>query len=60
MVHGLVHPEGGHIQIPLLKEDYDWEGVCPFHGKCLEGLVTNIAIAKKKGLKSVDENVNIS
>lgn len=49
MVHGLVHPEGGHIRVPLLKEDLlgegnkgPFEGVCDkYHKICLEGLCTN-------------------
>ncbi len=54
MVHGLVHPEGGHMRITKLKEDADFKGVCPFHGDCLEGLCTNNAIAARKGVKIED------
>jgi len=46
-VHGLIHPEGGHVYIPLLKEDNEIEGVCSYHKNCLEGLCTNRAIAKR-------------
>ena len=28
MVHGLIHPEGGHIKVPVLPEDKDFPGVC--------------------------------
>lgn len=34
-VHGLTHPEGGHILVRLQKDD-SFEGVCSFHGNCLE------------------------
>ena len=59
MVHGLIHPEGGHIRVPILPEDKEYKGVCPFHGNCLEGLCTNVSIAKRLNLASVDDNVNI-
>ena len=54
MVHGLVHPEGGHMRINKAKEDADFKGVCPFHGDCLEGLCTNNSIAARKGVKIED------
>lgn len=58
MVHGLIHPEGGHIRVPILPSDQDFKGVCSYHGSCLEGLCTNVAIAKRFG-HHVDDNVNI-
>ena len=57
-IHGLIHPEGGHVSVPILaqeKDKYNFEGVCPFHGSCVEGLCTNVAIAKRLGLESVDK-----
>lgn len=39
LMHGLTHPEMGHIFIPLHKED-NFVGVCPFHKNCLEGLAS--------------------
>jgi len=35
-VHGLLHPEGGHVNLRLLKEDYNFKGTCVLHGNCLE------------------------
>jgi len=48
-VHGLTHPEGGHIAVKILKDDENFEGVCIFHKQCLESLVTNVSIAKRLG-----------
>ena len=54
-VHGMMHPEGGHVRVPLHKCDIDsdFKGVCPFHQSCLEGMVTNNAIKERLGLSNV-------
>lgn len=46
LVHGLVHPEGGHIYVKRHQED-SYEGFCPYHGDCLEGLAAGPAIEKR-------------
>lgn len=48
LVHGLVHPEMGHIRIPCSTDDH-FPGVCPFHGNCLEGLASGPAIEARWG-----------
>lgn len=47
---GLTHPEMGHVLVRQLDED-KFEGVCPSHKNCLEGLVAGPAIEARCGQK---------
>jgi fructokinase len=52
LIHGLVHPDMGHIRIP-----HDWQadpfpGTCPYHGDCLEGLASGPAMEKRWGRRA--------
>jgi fructokinase len=52
LVHGLVHPEMGHIRLPHDKTVDPFDGFCPYHGDCFEGLAAGPAIEKRWGEKA--------
>lgn len=53
LVHGLVHPEAGHVPL-IIREDDPYKGRCPYHGNCLEGMCAGPAIEDRWG-KSAKE-----
>lgn len=52
LMHGLLHPEMGHIRLPHDKERDPFDGICPFHQDCFEGLASGPAIEKRWGQKA--------
>lgn len=50
VLHGLSHPEMGHIRLPRHPDDTEFDGNCPFHGACLEGLASGPAIKARWGM----------
>lgn len=59
LIHGLQHPEGGHVRVERHSKD-NFKGVCSVHTNCLEGLVTNHAIKERKNLSTVEECKDVS
>jgi len=48
-VHGILHPEVGHMLLAPHPDDPNPRGVCPYHTGCLEGLAAGPAIAARVG-----------
>ena len=54
MLHGMLHPEAGHLTLKRHPQDEAFESNCPFHESCFEGLASGPAIQKRWGKKGVE------
>lgn len=50
LIHGMLHPEMGHLLIKKHPED-TYEGKCPFHKNCLEGMAAGPTLEERWGKK---------
>jgi fructokinase len=59
LVHGLLHPEIGHMRIPHDRVADPFPGCCPYHGDCFEGLASGEAIRLRwgRGAHEIDDDV---
>ena len=52
LLHGMLHPEAGHVLLSKHSSD-TFEGVCPYHPNCMEGLASGPSIEKRWKEKAV-------
>ena len=52
LLHGAMHPEMGHVRIPHDRDLDPYDGGCPYHQDCLEGLAAGPAIEKRWGARA--------
>eukprot|EP00808_Paulinella_micropora_P007055 g81726.t1 len=52
-VYGVMHPEGGHW-MPRRYPGDTYQGNCPYHKTCLEGLCNSISIAERLNISRHD------
>lgn len=57
-VHGLVHPEVGHILLPHDHLKDPFPGICPYHKDCWEGLASGPALQARWKMPAQDLGID--
>lgn len=52
LMHGLIHPEMGHLLLPRPRAEEAHPGICPYHGDCLEGVASGPAIEARWNVRA--------
>jgi fructokinase len=47
VIHGLTHPEAGHMRLPHDRKEDPFPGNCPFHGDCFEGMANGPSLTRR-------------
>lgn len=58
LIHGLMHPETGHMLLRRHRDDLDFKGPCPYHDDCLETLASGPSIKKRWGKEGFELHNN--
>ncbi|MGT2784271.1 fructokinase ScrK [Streptococcus merionis] len=53
-IGGISHAEAGHVYVAKHESDADFDGVCPFHGACLEGMAAGPSLEARTGIRGED------
>lgn len=51
LIGGIGHPEMGHVLVKRHPDDLKFDGICPYHHDCLEGLVAGPTFEARLGVK---------
>ena len=50
LLHGMMHPEMGHIFVRRRSDEEGFKGICRYHRDCLEGLASGAALKERWGV----------